>query len=565
MQATKVYEFKLNISKDDAALIDRWMQGLAVLWNEGHALMLDEQQRSYRKKLSNPVPPSLRMKWKKGKIVGSGIWKTKGGHKFCPVYIPKPCDDPRKEISKIRSQKNWHHKAIDGVPSQYRDGVIQRLKDSWSNYFNPNHPAKMPKFKGGQNRINSLLNRNGATTVKVHRSGHNGYVKLPMMQTIKVKRFYKRFPNGLNYGSVCIVREAGSYYIQFTAKVEKPEIADTDAKPIGVDPGVKAIVATSEGQLIKPRKNNVVKYGNRLKRLSRKLARQKKDSGQWKRTQVKLAQTHAKIARNRKTYNQKLADWLGRFDVSFEGSKLQNMTRRAKPRLNDDGTGYERNNAKAKSGLNRALLDSAIGQLRVLTEARCDSRGNLFIKTEDKDVRYSSQTCHGCGIRGKRTNQETFLCLSETCKFFNIRQHADVNAAKNHKRLGFNLPLPIEAETGSGPSAMGSDMQVESEKSGVATRGTGHSPSSTTLVPCEKSQGSVSVKDNEPPKLPKPKSKRGSSQSPSKKVLESSTAKVSARSSSKGNPGKQRSNNVLAKSVQTPLQLRLLDCSPNTG
>ncbi len=46
----------------------------------------------------------------------------------------------------------------------------------------------------------------------------------------------------------------------------------------------------------------------------------------------------------------------------IEDLKLKNLTRRAKPKIDNDGT-WLRNNQAAKSGLNKSMLAAAHGQL----------------------------------------------------------------------------------------------------------------------------------------------------------------------------------------------------------
>jgi transposase len=53
---------------------------------------------------------------------------------------------------------------------------------------------------------------------------------------------------------------------------------------------------------------------------------------------------------------------------------------------------------------------------------------------EDSPAHNSSKKCHHCEEFGNRPDQESFYCLSESCKLFGIWQNADINAAKNHKK-----------------------------------------------------------------------------------------------------------------------------------
>lgn len=429
----KVYSFKAELSPDSIVTVESWLVALEEVWNHANKLM--DTKRLILSIRHNQDSPSDTATWQ---------------------------DSVSDTISKMRAKKWWPEDSFQQViPTTIRDGLLDTLKKSWKRYYDDRKKGAAtgkPKFKGEKRPVKTLITLNGQATVKVSpckENSKNAWVKFPGMEPFRIKGYYKRFEGGLEYGKVALTKDGGEYFIQFTATFTPADVLRNPTKKVGVDPGIKAVVATSEGQVIKPRRK-LENLKKRIKRLSRKLARQQKGSTGSAKTKSSMNRVHAKVRRQRKGFNAKLADWLGRFDIAFEGSRLRDMSRRAKPKLREDGNGYERNNAKAKSGLNRELLDNGLGQVRQLTEARCKSRGRDFVKTSDGDVRYSSQRCHCCGDRGKRISQSVFTCLNSDCQLFQVRQHADVNGAKNHVKAGYNIPIGIY------PSAMGKVMPVES-------------------------------------------------------------------------------------------------------
>jgi putative transposase len=425
----KVYAFKAELSADQVVLAEIMMEGLHEVWNRANV-----------KKDTARLVHRLR----------------KQHNRKAPESATLPDNKALdKELSLMRAKQYWPKDSVQQlIPTSYRDSTIKALKDAWSRFYK-DHKSGVgpPKFKNRIRPIRSLIDRNGVTTIKVfpcQENSKNAWVQfprpsdkaLPWLGKIKIKGFYKRFPAGLEYGKVALVKDANDWFIQFTAVHLPVEVDRPKARTIGVDPGVKLIVATSDHALIQPKHRSKL-LQKRYKRLQRKLARQQKGSASRERTSQAIRGIYAKVRRSRKAYNAFLADWLGRFNVAFEGSQLRNMTRKAKPKPNEEGTGYLRNGAAAKSGLNRELLDRGIGQLRDLTEARCKSRGHTYVKTEAKDVPYTSRKCHCCGEKGRRPKQEVFICLNQGCELFNQEQHADVNAAKNHLKAGFNIPSGI--------------------------------------------------------------------------------------------------------------------------
>jgi transposase len=467
----KVYSFKAELSAEQLATVQVWLIALEEVWNAANAA-LDTKRliSSIRHRQSEPSP--------------TATWE----------------DTTADLLSKIRAKKWWPEDSIQQVvPTTLRDGLIDTLKKSWKKYYDDRKKGVMtgrPKMKGVKRPVSSLLTLNGAKEVKVVESGPNAYVTFPGLGSFKIKGYHKRFHGGLDYGKVALVQDGNDWFIQFSARHTPANSPTAQPRIVGVDPGIKAVVATSDGHVIQPRRKDA-KLRQRMKRLQRKLARQQRGSKSSEATKAAIRGIHAKVRRRRKGFNAKLADWLGRFDIAFEGSRLRDMSRRAKPKPREDGKGWERNNAKAKSGLNRELLDNGLGQIRQLTEDRCKSRGKRFVKTAEADVRYSSRRCHCCGELGKRSTQEKFVCLNRGCRLHGIIQHADVNAAKNHAKAGYSIPSGIY------PSAMGKVMGAESGATlagqpGLQPTAATLEASKTTPLPSDGQslQGSESVKDD---------------------------------------------------------------------
>jgi IS605 OrfB family transposase len=83
-------------------------------------------------------------------------------------------------------------------------------------------------------------------------------------------------------------------------------------------------------------------------------------------------------------------------------------------------------------------------QIRQATQAKAEERGLLVTEV---DARYTSQTCSGCGRRGRRA-RHVFACPS--C---GLQQHADVNAA-------INIGQRYSVLRYGGPSSTGPEAQA---------------------------------------------------------------------------------------------------------
>ena len=106
--------------------------------------------------------------------------------------------------------------------------------------------------------------------------------------------------------------------------------------------------------------------------------------------------------------------------IVVEALKIMNMSKSSKGTLDEPGR-----RVKAKSGLNKAILDQGWGEFRRQLAYKLDWLGGVFLSVSPH---HTSQKCHQCGHTSKenRPNQATFHCQS--CGF---EMNADHNAAKN--------------------------------------------------------------------------------------------------------------------------------------
>ena len=95
----------------------------------------------------------------------------------------------------------------------------------------------------------------------------------------------------------------------------------------------------------------------------------------------------------------------------FEGMVISNLVRKAKAKQDPVTKKWLRNGAKAKSGLNKAILSVNMGQIRQFTKYKLADQGKILIKVK---TAYSSQECSKCGFTdaGNRLSQAEFKCLS---------------------------------------------------------------------------------------------------------------------------------------------------------
>ncbi len=199
------------------------------------------------------------------------------------------------------------------------------------------------------------------------------------------------------------------------------------ASPVGVDLGLKSLIATTDGVKV-PHPKFLRKAEARLKRLQRNLSRTQKSSGNRDRARRLLAIRSSKVSRQRADFNHKLSDELVRKHdlVAFEDLRVRNMVR---------------NHALAKS-----INDAGWGQLRNFSEYKASREGKLVVKVPPA---YTTQECCLCGA----LNQVPLSVRVFDCRGCSRGLDRDFNAAwivlkRGLAQVGQDMPELKPAETG---------------------------------------------------------------------------------------------------------------------
>lgn len=221
-----------------------------------------------------------------------------------------------------------------------------------------------------------------------------------------------------SYKSYSVNRDrSGRWHVAF-ASIPSPIAAPGVGAIVGVDRGVKSAVALSTGELSSPATLRP-KEAERLLRLQRRLARQRKGSNRRSRTKLSVARLKAREVSRRKDWLEKTStDLARRFDIiRVEDLKIRQMTKSARGTVSAPGR-----KVRQKAALNRGILANGWGELVVRLEQKAPGR------VEKINPAYTSQTCNACSWvdANSRKSQAEFACTR--C---GQEAHADVNAARN--------------------------------------------------------------------------------------------------------------------------------------
>jgi len=368
-----------------------------------------------------------------------------------------------------KAEKPWFHE----VPAQlYRNAIVQ-WRQAWANHWqNPEHFRRPEKRHRGENdsiwvtrelfavegngrfRIGTKTRALGIVCFKQHRRFRN-----PASVTISHgadDRWWLSlaFEDGIAVkGNPALLEELAALPADQRA-----------ATVVGHDRGIVRAVQTSEGAcfcLDERKRRRIARWNRRIRALGKKLARQRnKASRRRAKTKRKLARTHSRIADLRRDHTHQVSRRLvngtqGRVLV-FEDLKLTNMVRRPRPRPAEDG-GFTRNGAGAKTGLNRSLLDQALGKILLFSRYKAARAGKIVLTVP---AHFSSQECSCCGHTSpaNRKSQAQFHC--EACGH---TENADANASAVIQKRG----LAALAQLLSAPGRGAFQLPVEATRPGV--------------------------------------------------------------------------------------------------
>ncbi|ORA38565.1 IS607 family element RNA-guided endonuclease TnpB [Mycobacterium aquaticum] len=339
------------------------------------------------------------------------------------------------------------------------DGLARGL-DAWSKSRTGERKGRVvgfPRFKSAR-APRSVRFTTGAIRIEADRR----HVTLPRLGAVRTHESTRKLARRIEAASARIlsatVRQdsAGRWYCALQVIVEaktRPAHARRSSHPVvGVDVGVKAdsllVVATPDGMEVDrtaaPKSLSAAQA--RLRALQRRAARQhgrydpiakvkQSPSKRWRRTQDRIGRTHAHVAAVRRDVLHKATTVLAQQHDVVVVETLNAAGMRAK-------------GGARKRGLNRALADAALAEVRRMLGYKTRWSGSQLVEA---DRFYpSSKLCTACG---RRKSNLTLADRIFACDGCGMRIDRDLGAAINLARLGVPTPVGEQSPAGSGPVA----------------------------------------------------------------------------------------------------------------
>ncbi len=349
------------------------------------------------------------------KHVGASRWAYNYGlrrkQEAYAAGLPMPyAAELHREINLLKQTTPWMY---DVSKCSFQEG-LRDLDDGFKHFFRKCTLKKEGKFKGkcGYPKYKSKKKGLGSARFTGHIHVSSDAIQLPRLGVLKLKeRAY--LPINATIGSATISEQAGRWYVSICVHAEQKEAEPATGPVIGVDLGIKALAACSDGTSYENPKA-LRKNLKKLKRLSRQHSRKVKGSKNRKKAQRKLARMHARIANIRK-------DALHQATSSIVAKTKPSEERPSCIVIEDLNVSGMLKNRK----LSRAIADVGLYEFRRQVTYKAAQAG-CAVKIVSRWFP-SSKTCSSCGTVKETLDLSERVFVCEDCGYVADR---DYNAAK---------------------------------------------------------------------------------------------------------------------------------------
>lgn len=230
--------------------------------------------------------------------------------------------------------------------------------------------------------------------------------------------------------AVLVKRKDGSYYLQVQLESEPPQIQESESV-LGIDLGRTDIAVTSSGEKFSGKQ--ITQIRDRYSRVRASL--QKKASKGTRSTRRRARQILQRLSGRERRFQT----WLNHV-ISYQLIQIA-LTNKQAIALEDLTGIRERTNELPRSKNERRRSNSwSFYQLRQFLFYKSIKFG---VKLHFVDPRYTSKSCHCCGVIGNRQGKR-FSCANLACSWIG---DADENGSKNIQKLGLLIDQPGGSST----------------------------------------------------------------------------------------------------------------------
>ena len=291
--------------------------------------------------------------------------------------------------------------------------ILRRLDKAFSAFFRRvkvGEKPGYPRFKG-KNRFRSLEftygdgcklreDADGRTTFYIQNVGE-----------IKVK-YHRQIPEEAKIKHAVLKQSFGEWYISLMMELPDPKVKSPPQAVVGVDMGLKVLLAFSDGTLI-PNPRWLRTSLKKLRIAQRRVSRRKKGSHRRRKAKWQVAKIHDGVSARRSDFwhklTRKMAENFG--VIALEDLTLSFMTQNHRLAL--------------------SAYDAGLGEFQRLLRYKAEETGTEVVAVNPKNT---SQRCSQCKVLvPKKLSDRTHRCPE--CGLILDR---DVNAARNILHLALS-------------------------------------------------------------------------------------------------------------------------------
>jgi putative transposase len=271
------------------------------------------------------------------------------------------------------------------------------LERAYKNFFAKR--ADFPRFK--KKGMGDSFRYPDAKQFKI--DAGNSRVFLPKLGWIRYRNSRELLGTAKN---ITVSSNGGKWFVSIQTEREIAEPVHPSVTIIGIDVGITRFATLSDGSFIEPL-NTFRKHEQRLARYQRAMSRKTKFSNNWKKAKAKVQKLHTRIANVRRDFLHKTSSAISQNHaiVCIEDLQVRNMSKSAAGSSETPGR-----NVKAKSGLNKSILDQGWFEFRRQLDYKQIWRGGEVLAVPPRNT---SRTCPACGhvSAENRQTQAKFACV----------------------------------------------------------------------------------------------------------------------------------------------------------
>jgi putative transposase len=319
------------------------------------------------------------------------------------------------------------------TPSQLYQVVLKDLACAYKNFFEKR--AAFPTFK------KKCASTSFCFPQGCELDAGNRRIRFPKLGWLRYRK--SRAVEG-TIKNIIVSCVANKWYASIQTEREVAQPVHSATSIVGIDLGVTRFATLSDGTVFEP-VNALGKHAETLAKHQRCLSRKIKFSHNWKKQKQKISRLHHRVAHTRHDFLHKTSTLISKNHamIVIEDLKVKNMSKSAKGTVEAPGRCV-----KAKSGLNKSILDQGWGEFRRQLEYKQAWRGGEVLAIDPRNTSRICPACRHIAAENRKT-QAKFECVE--CGF---AENADLTAAINILRAG-HARLACQVNGAVMPSATG--------------------------------------------------------------------------------------------------------------